>query len=174
MITIIIGTNSVNSVTAAVADIYAAYLTELGEEFQLLDMREMPTGIIAPDMYVNPKPEFLAFQERYLFPAEKFIIIIPEYNAGIPGIFKLMMDASDIKQAWYGKKATITGVASGRAGNLRGLDSLTNILNYLKVNVHYNKLPISRVRGLINEERELIDEKTISSIKEQIGQFLAF
>lgn len=173
MITIIVGTNADTGNTAAIANVYANYLMAKGIDFQYLDLKDMPTDIIAPDMYYNRKPSFEAFQKKYLFPTQKYIIIIPEYNGGIPGIFKLMMDASDITKAWWGKKACITGVASGRAGNLRGLDTLTNILHYLRVDVLKNKLPISRVEDLIHDNK-VIDKYTIKVIQEQAEQFLKF
>ena len=173
MITIIVGTNADIGNTAAVADVYAKYLDEKGIAYQYLNLKDMPTDIISSDMYHNRKPSFEKFQAQYLFPTEKYIIVIPEYNGGIPGIFKLMMDASDITKAWWGKKALITGVASGRAGNLRGLDTLTNIFHYLKVDVLKNKLPISRVSELV-ENGELTDENTIKVIQEQLEEFLEF
>ena len=99
--------------------------------------------------------------------------MIPEYNGGIPGIFKLMMDASDITRCWWGKKACLTGVAAGRSGNLRGLDTLTNYLNYLKVDVLKNKIPVSRVHTLI-EDNKLIDQETIAILQSQLDEFLDF
>lgn len=173
MITIIVGTNADTGNTAAIANVYADYLKEKGREFQFLNLKDMPSDIIAPDMYYNRKPSFEKFQEQYLFPTQKYIIVIPEYNGGIPGIFKLMMDASDITKAWWGKKACITGVASGRAGNLRGLDTLTNILHYLRVDVLKNKLPISRVDDLV-VDGVVSDQYTRGVIQEQLDQFLSF
>ena len=173
MITIIIGTNVIEGSTAAIADIYYKHLQERQVPCQVLNLKDMPTDIIAPDMYFNRKPSFEKFQEKYLFPTEKFTIIIPEYNGGIPGIFKLMMDASDIEKAWWHKKACLTGVAAGRAGNLRGLDTLTNILNYLKVDVLKNKIPISRVNSLM-DGKVISDQNTIQIIKKQTDQFLEF
>lgn len=173
MITIIVGTNADIGSTAAVADVYAKYLDEKKVDYQYLNLKDMPTDIIASDMYHNRKPSFEEFQAKYLFPTQKYIIVIPEYNGGIPGIFKLMMDASDITKAWWGKKALIAGVAAGRAGNLRGLDNLTNIFHYLRVDVLKNKLPISRINELV-EDGVLTDEYTIKVIHEQLEQFLAF
>src|SRR5690606_14800672 len=68
-------------------------------------------------------------EQRYLIPADKFVFIMPEYNGSFPGILKLMMDNSDIRKCWWYKKAMLAGLADGRAGNLRGLDHMTNILN---------------------------------------------
>lgn len=175
MITVIAGTNRKGSNTAKVAKIYTEKIKALTDDsVEFLDLADLPNNFLHSEMYGNPSAEFAAIQEKYLDPANKFVIIVPEYNGGIPGIFKLLIDGSDIKKAWYHKKALITGVASGRAGNLRGLDHLTNMLNYIQMDILKNKLPISGISGLLDENGELTDEGTLQAIDTQIEQFLAF
>lgn len=171
VITIIVGTNAESGATRAVAAMYESLLTERNISFQLCDLKDIPVDIISPDMYYNRSESFVRFQEQYLVPTDKYIIIIPEYNGGIPGIFKLMMDCSDITTSWWGKKACLTGVSAGRSGNLRGLDTLTNYLNYLKVDVHKRKIPISRIDDLVNDGK-LTDQATIDVITSQLTDFL--
>jgi len=171
VITIIVGTNAESGTTRAVAAAYEHVLTARNIPFQLCDLKDIPRDIISPDMYFNRSESFVKFQEQYLEHTDKYIIIIPEYNGGIPGIFKLMIDCSDITTSWWGKKACLTGVSAGRSGNLRGLDTLTNYLNYLKVDVLKNKIPISRIDDLVNEGK-LIDQSTIDVITAQIDDFL--
>jgi len=174
MITVISGTNSQDGNTIKVAQIQYAYLQSKGVECQMVSLTELPTDFISNDMYGNPSPSFSAFQEKYLLPTEKFVISIPEYNGGVPGIFKLMIDASDIKNAWWNKKASLTGVAAGRSGNLRGLDHLTNMLNYLKMDVMNNKIPISQIHTLLDENGNLNHQPTIQLLHEQMDQLIAF
>jgi NAD(P)H-dependent FMN reductase len=65
------------------------------------------------------------------------------------------------------------GVASGRAGNLRGLDHLTSILNHLQVDVMAQKSYVSSLMKLINEG-EVTDETTKIVIEKQMERFLSF
>ncbi len=171
IITIIVGTNAESGTTRAVAATYENLLNERKVPHQLCDLKDIPRDIISPDMYYNRSADFVKFQEQYLVPTDKYIIVIPEYNGGIPGIFKLMMDCSDITKSWWGKQACLTGVSAGRSGNLRGLDTLTNYLNYLKVDVFKNKIPISKVDELVKDGK-LTDQGTIDVISEQIDAFL--
>lgn len=173
VITIVVGTNATSGTTRAIARAYEDILQARMIPYQLLDLKDIPRDIIAPDMYFNRSQSFIEFQQQYLVATTKYIIIIPEYNGGIPGIFKLMIDCSDIKTCWWGKKASLTGVSAGRSGNLRGLDTLTNYFNYLKVDVLKNKIPISRIDKLV-EQGILEDSDTMSVIEEQINQFLDF
>ncbi|NND31730.1 MAG: NADPH-dependent oxidoreductase [Saprospiraceae bacterium] len=118
-----------------------------------------------------------AIQEQYMIPSHKFWFIFPEYNGGVPGILKLFIDAisvRDIKSTFHGKKACLTGISTGRAGNLRGMDHLTNILNYLQVIVLPNRLPISSIMNLKDAEGQLSDTATWTILKNQANQFLSF
>ena len=85
-----------------------------------------------------------------------------------------MIDLSDHRSVWQGKKALLTGISTGRAGNLRGMEHLTRILNYLKVIVHPNKLPISSVDKLLNGEGEITDKDTVEAIYTQLKEFIEF
>jgi NAD(P)H-dependent FMN reductase len=83
-----------------------------------------------------------------------------------------MFDTSEIRTCWWGKKALLTGVSTGRAGNLRGMEHLTGILHYMKVVVHPNKLPISIVDKLMSEDGDLVDAATLAAIREQLSEFM--
>ncbi|MCD6063655.1 MAG: NADPH-dependent oxidoreductase [Flavipsychrobacter sp.] len=119
-------------------------------------------------------PDLTGLEDKYFKPSGKFVFVLPEYNGSIPGILKLMIDNSDIRECWWYKKAMLVGVADGRAGNLRGLDHMTNILHYLKMNVLYNKLPISRINEEIDMDGNIIKPATKLVIEQQIEEFLKF
>jgi chromate reductase len=119
-------------------------------------------------------PAMLSLEQQYLVPATKFIFVMPEYNASFPGILKLMIDNSDIKKCWWYKKAALVGLSDGRAGNLRGIEHMTAILNYMKVNVLYNKLLLSRINEEISPSGEILKAATARAVETQIEEFLHF
>ncbi len=167
MILIISGTNRKGSNTLKVAKHYEQILKEKGEKVEILSLEEIK--------HLHKDETFIKLENDYLIPATKFIIIAPEYNGTFPGILKLMIDLCDLKSVFYGKKAALVGVANGRAGNLRGLDHLTNILNYIKLNVMPNKLPISGIASLLHETDNLIVHvPTVDSMTAQIDEFIKF
>jgi NAD(P)H-dependent FMN reductase len=164
--TIISGTNRRGSRTLKVADQYREVFRNRGIE---------PALVTLEGLDLNAKSELLASLEKdVLIPTDKFIFILPEYNGSFPGSLKTMIDLSDYKRVWPGKKALLTGVSTGRAGNLRGMDHLTGSLNYLNVHVHPNKLPISMVDKLLDESGRIHDEATMTAIEKQVDQFIAF
>ncbi len=179
MITVISGTNRKDAKTHVFAKHYADVLrTKTEEVVYFISLEEIQESILHPDMY-NPasmKEELKKVQEETIIPAEKFVFVSPEYNGSIPGIVKLFIDAISInryKENFVGKKALLVGVASGRAGNLRGLDHLTGMLNHVGVAVMPNKLPISSIGSILNDKDE-INENTQEVINKHIESFLNF
>ena len=164
MITIISGTNRPGSNTLKVAKEYQRLLTEKGVEAGLLSLEEV--GLMYRDA------DFERIEQEVIIPTDSFIFIVPEYNGSFPGVLKLLFDHSISHKIWFDKQALITGNATGRAGNLRGMDHLADILNYMKITVHPNKLPISQVNKVMDEEGKFTDELTLKAIHAQLNEFL--
>lgn len=166
MITLISGTSRPGSNTRKITGYYKKILDELNVPNQLLDLSEQNVLL--------KNESFIALESQFLFAADKFIFIIPEYNGSYPGIVKLMIDNSNVSQAWHHKKALLTGVSSGRAGNLRGMEHLTGSLLHMKMLVHPNRLPISNVDKILDEHANITDEETVNAIKKQLADFVQF
>lgn len=165
MYTIISATNRNGSNTLKVSKQYQTFFKELGIEAKLLSLEDFNS--------FHRDENFNQLEAEFLTPASKFIFIMPEYNGSFPGVFKLMLDISDLSVCWNFKKVMLVGVANGRAGNLRGIDIMTNICNYMKMHVFFNKFPISSVSSEI-ENDVFIKEQTIQTIKSQIEGFIKF
>jgi NAD(P)H-dependent FMN reductase len=164
--TIISGTNRAGSNTLKVARQYQDILKRKGIEAELVSLEGLD---------LNRKSEqFTQMEQAELIPADKFIFILPEYNGSFPGALKTVIDMTDHRKAWPGKKALLTGVSTGRAGNLRGMDHLTGSLNYLQVHVHPNKLPISSVDKLLNGSGQITDPATLQAIEKQVDEFIQY
>ncbi len=118
--------------------------------------------------------KFLQVERELLIPAEKIIFVMPEYNGSFPGVLKALMDNSDIRKCFWHKKAMLVGLADGRGGNLRGIEHMTNILHYLRMNVFYNKLPLSRINDEMDATGNFRHELTLNSIQEQITGFIHY
>lgn len=166
MITVISGTARSDSYTLRLAAHYHKLLVERGQEAHLLSLEDLPVW--------ERSPELLDAEQRMLIPSERFVFIMPEYNGSFPGRLKTMIDNSDIKKCWWGKKAMLTGLADGRAGNLRGLEHMTGILQYLHVHVYWDKLPLSRISEEIDAEGKLLKPTTEAVIRAQVEGFLRF
>ena len=163
MITIISGTDRKGSRTIQVAQYYLDLINKVTTDNKLVSLEDL-TSVKRDDFLLN-------LEKEVLIPSDKFIIVMPEYNGSFPGILKLLFDITDIRKCWWYKKVLLVGVADGRGGNLRGIEHMTNILHYLRMNVHYNKLPLSKINNELNELGEFINPVTIQAIQEQIESF---
>lgn len=162
---VISATNREGSYTEKVACLYLDLMRKRGISPYFLTLRDRDL--------LTRNDEVRQIEEKYLKPANKIVFIIPEYNASYPGILKLLLDNSDVQKVWFYKKALLTGVATGRAGNIRGMDHFTDVLQYLKMTVHYNKLPISRIHKLMDQSGNL-DDATMTAIRNQVEEFIIF
>lgn len=165
MYTIISGTNREGSHTEKVAAEYQLVLKEKNIAAGILSLKNLDV--------LNRTPGFLKVENEILIPTQKFIFILPEYNGTFPGVLKAMIDNTDIRKVWYHKKALLTGISTGRAGNLRGMDHLSASLHYLKMNVHHNKLPISVIDKVMDATGRF-NEETLKVINEQLDEFIEF
>ena len=172
---LISATNRPNSMTRKVASFYSKLMINLNFSHDFLSLEDLPKNMFENDMYFGRvTQEFVDFQKEKLYDVKKFVVVAPEYNGSFPGIFKAFIDACDINQCFHNKKASLLGVAAGRAGNLRGMDHLTNIFNHMKVQVLPLKIPLSGIGNIINDDDEIVAPETISILETQIKQFEAF
>ena len=166
MITIIIGTNRKDSNSAKIANLYSQLLTNAQTEHKVLHLENRDI--------LHRNEEVLQIENEYLFNTQKFIFILPEYNGSFPGIFKLLIDNSDIKNAWWYKKVMLVGVADGRGGNLRGLDHISNMLHYMRMNLYFHKVYLSQIRMLLDDNGYITDPVVMAEIDTQIKGYLEY
>lgn len=173
MVTVISGTNRPQSKTKLIARSCFEMLVDNGVETKWLDLQELNIPLLTAEMYQTDgqHPLIADLQDKFLIPSDIWLIISPEYNGSFPGVLKILIDAVSVrryKETFSGKKAALIGVASGRAGNFRGMEHLTGILNYLNVLVMPNKLPVSTVEKTLESDGSLTP-----SLREVLKTFVA-
>jgi len=180
MITVICGTNRKGSKTNIIAKYYYEYLkSQSNEAVNYINLEDVSPDFYHAAMYNadDQSSSLSEIQDNYITPANKFVVVSPEYNGSYPGILKFFLDACSIrnyKPTFAGKKVALIGVASGRAGNLRGMDHLTGVFHHVGSTVMPGSLPISGVSKLLNEENELINEDAQNALKSNADKFLKF
>ncbi len=168
MITIISATNRPNSNTLKVAQLYAQLMEKQQLKCKVLSLETVPHDLAFNELFGKRSTNFQQLLDEYIIPVQKIVIISPEYNGSFPGILKTFIDAinPDLNR---GKKIGLVGVSSGKAGNLRGMDHLTGILNYLGMHVHPNKQPISSILTLLDDKGTIIDPLTIKLLEKHLN-----
>ena len=172
MITIISGTNRLNSNTLKVSKTCMEILSAMKIDAQLFSLEDLPKGFLNPSMFEQKAKGFDEMMDQNIHAADRLLFVVPEYHGSFPGALKTFMDTMSSKDV-MDKKAMIVGVASGHAGGLRPLSHFTDVLHHLRVEVFSRKPKLSNVDKLL-DKNGISDEKTLSNLKSQIELFMKF
>ncbi|MCJ0742325.1 NADPH-dependent FMN reductase [Pedobacter montanisoli] len=173
MNTIIVGTNRPNSFSLKVANFYQKELAKKGLETNLFNLQDLPDNFIANDLYGKKSAEFEKIQ-LMVTQTDKFLFIIPEYNGSYPGVLKAFIDACVFPESFYNKKACLTGISSGRYGNIRGVEHFNGVCAYLHLNVMPLRIHISQIKQELNENGDFYKEDTLKFVNEQMDKFVSY
>jgi NAD(P)H-dependent FMN reductase len=107
--------------------------------------------------------------------ADGVLLATPEYNNGIPGVFKNGIDwlsrpADDIKRVFGNKPFTLIGASPGGFGTILSQAAWLPVLRTLGTRPWFGaRLQVSKAQQVFNEAGELQDER----VREQLRQFLS-
>lgn len=173
MITIISGTDRAESNSHRVAKNYVNAALNQGIEASDLDLEKIPLDYYVKSAYGKPTDSFSQILEANIVPASHIVFVVPEYNGSFPGVLKLFIDTVS-PEIWKSKKAALVGLATGRGGNQRGLDHLTIVLHYLRMEVYSCKTFFSSIHKYLNAEGDIVNDEYNDLIKSQIEGFVSF
>lgn len=173
MITIISGTNRLNSSTLKLSRYYQKQFAKSGAETTLFSLEDLPPNLIVSDLY-GARSEAFSKILTIIEPSEKIVFVIPEYNGSFPGVLKTFLDATKYPDSFQGKKVALVGLSSGKYGNIRGIEHFTGVCHYMQMHVLPLKIHIPYIRQEINEQGDLYKEETLLYTQMQIQNFLNF
>jgi NAD(P)H-dependent FMN reductase len=125
---VLYGTAREGRVSIHVAEYAAARLARRPEiETRLFDPRDLPLGnLVRRQWELNPPvPAVEAFSAE-MARADGFLVVTPEYNYGMPGALKNMID--HLYKEWNRKPFAFVG-AGGLSGGLRAIDQLRQVVS---------------------------------------------
>jgi NAD(P)H-dependent FMN reductase len=106
--------------------------------------------------------------------ADGLLLVTPEYNNGVPGVFKNAIDwlsrpASDIAQVFGGKPVALIGASPGGFGTILSQNAWLPILRTLGTDLWTGrKMLVSGAGKVFDADGELVDE----AVREQLAKFL--
>ena len=173
MVSVIAGTNRKDSNSAIFTDAISKILKTKDVEHRVLNLVDLPEDFVfTNEVYGGTNQTLLEIQDKHVTEADKFVFVLPEYNGSFPGVAKAFIDSFSPSRI-HNKKALLVGISSGRAGNLRGMEHFTGVLNYLRVAVYPFKPAVAHCTQVI-EDNEVKDEKTLNLLSNTLDDFLAF
>ena len=112
--------------------------------------------------------------------ADGVLLVSPEYNNGIPGVFKNAIDwasrpADDIGRVFGGRPFAVIGASPGSFGTILAQDAWLPVLRTLGTKMWFGgRLMASRAPGLFDENGRLSDESTRKRLKGFLAGFVGF
>ncbi|GAB1407625.1 NADPH-dependent FMN reductase [Thermomonas brevis] len=122
------------------------------------------------------EPEAVAALKRQVLAADGVLLATPEYNNGIPGVFKNGIDwlsrtspVGDIPAVFGGRPFAVVGASPGGFGTILSQNHWLPVLKTLGVRLWAgNRLMVSRAGGVFDADGKLTDER----VRAQLGDFL--
>jgi len=107
--------------------------------------------------------------------ADGLLLVSPEYNNSIPGVFKNAIDwlsrpSSDIARIFRGKPVALIGASPGNFGTILSQTAWLPVLRTLGAE-HWaeGRLMVSRAGDMFDDEGNLVDE----GVREKLAKYLA-
>lgn len=156
-ITIVLGTGREGRMSEHVARVTKeAFAADVRCRVTLVDVR---TQVVVP--YTIPaweKSRQYAPWRTLARESDAFIFVLPEYNHGYPGEWKLLMDAA--YKEYAGKRAYVVGVSSGVFAGVRVADHVRPVLVEFGMRVEKTALHIGNVNEAFDDEGALQEADT--------------
>lgn len=102
--------------------------------------------------------------------SDGFVFVLPEYNRGYPGEWKLLVDS--IMKPYTGKPVAIAGVSAGIFGGARMMDHVKPVLVELGFVVVKTALHFTRVKDQFDEEGSIATEEQKERVEKFVETFI--
>ena len=173
MIVIISGTNRPGSNTRKVSAHVEAIYKSLAVKAHLLDLAELPPEIFSPVSYATKPAGFSKFTDAILA-ADGLVIVTPEYNGGIPGVLKYLIDMLPFPESFEHRPVCFVGLAAGIWGALRPVEQLQAIFGYRNAFIYPERVFMPGIAKLLNEAGQLVSPELEKRLRTQAEGFVGF
>ena len=108
------------------------------------------------------------------------LLVTPEYNNGIPGVFKNAIDwlsrpAAEIPQVFGGRAVALAGASPGGFGTILSQNAWLPVLRTLGTRPWFGaKLMVSRANKAFDADGVLVDEAVRTQLRDYLAGFVQF
>ncbi len=125
-------------------------------------------------------PEQVAALKEVIAAADGLLLVTPEYNNSIPGVFKNAIDwlsrpPADIPRVFGGKPVAVIGASPGGFGTILSQNAWLPVLRTLGAELWSGgRLMVSRAQTVFNQDGTLADQKIEEQLRTYLKGFVAF
>ena len=128
------------------------------------------------------EPEAVAALKRQLLASDGVLLVTPEYNNGIPGVFKNAIDwlsrtspVGNIPSVFGGRPFALVGASPGGFGTILAQDAWWPVLRTLRTRTWFGgRLMVSRAGGVFDAQGALVDDKVRAQLRDFVAGFAGF
>lgn len=125
-------------------------------------------------------PEEVAALKEAIAAADGLLLVTPEYNNSIPGVFKNAIDwlsrpPADIPRVFGGKPVALIGASPGGFGTILSQNAWLPVLRTLGAELWSGRrLMVSRAQSVFNQDGTLADQKIEEQLRTYLREFVAY
>jgi NAD(P)H-dependent FMN reductase len=157
----------------------AAGLTPEGVALKIETIRGIPLYDGDVEAAEGIPPAVAALKEA-IAAADGLLLVTPEYNNSLPGVFKNAIDwlsrpPADIKRVFGGKPVAIIGASPGGFGTILSQNAWLPVLRTLGTQPWFGgRLLVSRAQGVFDASGALVDEAVAGQLRQFVHGFAGF
>ncbi|MEX2495980.1 MAG: NADPH-dependent FMN reductase [Woeseia sp.] len=125
-------------------------------------------------------PHAVAALKDAIAASDGLLLATPEYNNSMPGVFKNAIDwltrpPSDIQRVFHGRPVALMGASPGGFGTILSQNAWLPVLRTLRADFWSGgKVLVSRVNNVVDEQGDVVDEKTLEQLREFVAGFAEY
>jgi len=125
-------------------------------------------------------PETVAALKERIVAADGLLLVTPEYNNSIPGVFKNAIDwlsrpPADIPRVFGGRPVAVIGASPGPFGTLLSQTAWLPVLRTLGTRAWFGgRLQVSRAGDVFDANGNLVDERVREQLRKLLDGFVKF
>lgn len=157
----------------------ASGLMPPGSRLEMASIRGIP--LYDGDVEANEGlPQIVIELKDRIARCDGLLLVTPEYNYGIPGVFKNVIDwlsrpPNDVRRVFGGRPVAVIGASPSGFGTILAQEAWLPVLKALHTKPWFGaQLLVSRATSVFNDAGELVDERIRAQLETFMQGFVAF
>ena len=165
------------SFNAVLAKVAAKSTLHAGAEVEVLSLANYEIPLFNEDLESGPVPDGVQALKDKIGGANALIVVTPEYNGSISGVFKNALDwvsrtQADQKPAFRDTTVALMSTSPGGLGGIRGLNHARDIFVGMGSLVLTTQIAIGSAYQAFNDSGEIVDDAMKARVDDLVKELV--